>query len=362
MDLRSFRWTDSFQSHFLSSILIIIVIFSLGTASCGSSLPIPKPGATATQSIPTSSPTYTPQPTPSASPTPVIPLAVLLAPQGADPAQVKAAGSALGNLSAREGIRWEMRPSLSKADVTADLRLVIAFPPALDLQEIIKAAPGVQFLAIGIPGLQASPNLSQISAQGARSEQAAFMAGILSAIVTDDWRVGVISLSDTPDGTAARQAFLNGVVFFCGLCRQLFPPFYKYPLYAEFASGAGQAERLSAVSVLKDRYVKTVYLYPGVSDAALVKALSEAGIGIIGGSSPGENPPAQWIATIQANPAGLLEGLLSDLWQGKGGTTVPMPLEITNINPVLLSPGRQALAEIYLKDILAGVILPSANP
>ncbi len=362
MDFRSFRWTYSPQPRFLPWFLIVILIFSPGIASCGSSFPIPKPESTVTQSISTPPPTYTPQPTPTASPTPVIPLAVLLAPQGSDPGQVKAAGTALGNLSAREGIRWEMHPSLSEADITPDLRLVIAFPPISGLEEIIQAAPGVQFLAIGVPGLQASPNLSQIGPQGARPEQAAFMAGILAAIITDDWRVGVISLSDTPDGAAARQAFLDGAVFFCGLCRQLYPPFYKYPLYVEFASGASQAEQLSAVNVLKDHFVKTVYLYPGASNPALLKALSEAGIGIIGGSSPGETLPAQWVATVQANPAGVLESLLSDLWQGKGGTTVPMPIEIIDVNPELLSPGRQALAEKFLDDIQAGVIVPSTNP
>jgi hypothetical protein len=350
------------QHSILFWFLTGMVIFGMGTTSCGSSLPILKPAVTATPSVPTLAPSNTLRPTLTVSPTPVIPLALLLAPQGSDARQVKAASAALSNLSAREGVRWELRQTISKADLTPDLRLVIAFLPAPGLEEIIQAAPGVQFLAVGMPGLQASANLSQVSAQGSQPEQTAFMAGILAAMITDEWRVGVISLSDTPEGIAARDAFLNGAVFFCGLCRQLYPPFYKYPMYVEFASGSHPSERQSVVPVLKDRFVKTVYLYPGASDPDLIKQLSDAGIAIIGSAPPGAPLPAQWAATIQADPSTVFEPLLSQLWQGKGGQILTIPMELTDVNPGLVSPGRQLLAEKYLEDIQAGVILPTAYP
>jgi hypothetical protein len=124
----------------------------------------------------------------------------------------------------------------------------------------------------------------------------------------------------------------------------------------EFPANASQAEKLSAAAVLKDRYVKTVYLYPGAADPVLVNALEEAGILIIGGVSPGESLPATWAATIQVNPAASLQALLPDLLDGKGGVTLAMPLDIVDVNPELFSPGRQALAQKYLDDILAGVI------
>jgi hypothetical protein len=127
-------------------------------------------------------------------------------------------------------------------------------------------------------------------------------------------------------------------------------------MYVEFASTASQAEKQAAVATLVDRFVKTVYLYPGASDADLVNALAEAGIGIIGGVSPQDIPPSQWVVTIQANPAETIAGLLPELLEGQGGKAVPVPLEMVDINPELFSPGRQALAQKYLDDIAAGVI------
>jgi hypothetical protein len=342
--------------------LFPLLIFSLVGAACSSGLPLPNHTAAPTAGVPTAPATFTPQPTPTVSPTPLIPVALLLAPEGADRGQIEAAGQALSNLSAQEGLRWQMRTALSAADLTPDVRLVLALPPASGLEELAKGAPQVQFLAVGIPGLQSLPNLSQIGAEASSPERAAFLAGIIAAILTDDWRVGVISLSDTPEGVAARQGFLNGVVFFCGLCRQIYPPYYQYPLYIEYPSGASPAERLSAVTALTDRFVKTAYLYPGAADPALLKALDEAGILVIGGASPGAARPTHWAATVQSDPSDSIQAILPDLLAGKGGAVLPLALEITDVNPELFSPGRLALAEKYLAEILAGVIEPGAPP
>jgi hypothetical protein len=51
---------------------------------------------------------------------------------------------------------------------------------------------------------------------------------------------------------------------------------------------------------------------------------------------------------------------IQDAWpqllNGQGGVTVQSPLGLTDIDPSLLSPGRQRLVEQKLHDIEAGLI------
>jgi hypothetical protein len=277
---------------------------------------------------------------------------VLLVPNGADPGLAGSLQTLLTKLSAQSGLQLQILPGLTAAELTAEVRIVVALPPDSGIAALAAAAPKTQFLAIGIPGLSAANNLNQIGAQGIRPDQQAFLAGYIASTITQDWREGALVLKDSGAG----QAFLNGAIFYCGLCRPATPPFYQYPLYQDLAPGASQVEQQAAADYLLQYMVKTVYIGPGVGDDALLNYLAQAGVNIIGVTTPPAELQPHWIATLNTD----LEGAVSELWpklvQGEAISSPNLPLLITNNNPDLLSAGKVNMFNKISLDLTEGFI------
>lgn len=304
--------------------------------------------------------TLTPEPT--SSPSPLPETVVLVIPEGAQPVYEQQLWPTLQELSASAGLLLEKRQSLADIDYNHAVRVVIAVPPLAGLAETAEAHPQVQFVAVEIPGQTALANLSLISPQGPRSDQQGFVAGYLAAVLTSDWRVGVVSLENEAAGRAALLGFANGAVFFCGLCRPYFPPFVQYPVTVGLLQNGDAAEQAAAAQRLISSAVKTVYIYPGVIDAGLLEALSQAGLQIIGGGSP---PPAlrtAWVATIQVDLAQALRQLWPNLLAGQGGQVLEAPLQLTEVNSERLSAGRQRLVEKLMAELAAGYVDTGVDP
>lgn len=341
--------TQRKRIHLLKIELIVAGLVLL-LAACNAVSPTASVTLEATTS-PTATVTSTPAPTPTATSMP--PYAVLLASPGADQAQVQTLQAALNDTITQAGLQWQVRQELSIEDLVPELRLVVAVPPDPGLAELVAAAPETQFVTVGIAGLEPAPNLTTISTEGSRPDQQGFVAGEIAAMLSADWRVGTISLSDTVDGRSARTGFLNGVVYFCGLCRAVHPPFYEYPLYFELPSTASPAEWQEAANYMVDHAVETVYVYPGAGDEAMLSVLADAKLKIISSGEPPQAASSSWVVSLTSDPipfiqqqvAGLLDGSLS------GGQSVSIPIQFTHVNPVLFTPGKQKLAEQTVSDL-----------
>lgn len=286
-------------------------------------------------------------------------LAVLLAPAGSDPTQAESLRSTLEGPITQAGLRWEVRSDLNP--VEAGLRLVIALPPDPGIADLASTAPQVQFVAVGIPGLQPAGNLSLVGGTS-RYDQQGFLAGVIAAMLTPDWRVGVVSIADTPEGKAARNGFINGAVYFCGLCQAYHGPIFDYPLYAEIPSGAGQADWQAAVDTLLSQAVKTVYVFSGAGEPSMLESLAQAGMNIIGSGAPPQNISAQWVASVDVDPTTSILEHLPDLLAGKGGLDITLPIVVRDVNSELFSPGRQKLAEEIRNQLLSGMIDTGVDP
>jgi hypothetical protein len=66
--------------------------------------------------------------------------------------------------------------------------------------------------------------------------------------------------------------------------------------------------------------------------------------------------------TIQPDILKAIQNAWPDLVAGKGGITVQSPLGLADIDPTLLSPGKQRLVEQTLGDLQAGLINTGTNP
>ena len=236
---------------------------------------------------------------------------------------------------------------------------MVVLPPDPGLADLAKNSPKIQFVAIGIPGLQPSANLSLIGPQGFQPDQQAFMAGYLAAIITDDWRVGLLTLAGNPTSLVEEDAFTNGVRFFCGLCRPAHPPYVAYPQVSELTSTGDSTGWQSSVDGLIQNGVTTVYISPEISSSDLLTYLIKSNVDLIGGQTPPNTVLPLWIATILPDPTSALSQLWPDLIAGKGGVQVPMPIKLTDTSSGLLNPARQRLVNTTLDDLVNGFIQPN---
>jgi hypothetical protein len=332
-----------------------LTCLSILLSACGSVIHTATPTLTAT---PSQTATVTPTSTITPTPTSPAPVAVLLAAPEADMTLVRSLQTGLNDSITAAGVRWQLRQQLTTHDLLPQLRLVVVVAPDPGLAQLVASASDTQFLAIGISGLEAAPNLTSIGAAGDRPDQQGFIAGVIAAMLSNDWRVGVISQSDTVEGRSARTGFLNGVTYFCGLCRPAHPPFYEYPLYIELASTASGVEWQAAANYMVDHDALTVYVSPGAGDAAMLSILAQGGIHIISSGEPPQTASENWVVSLTTDPFALIQeeviGLLSGSIQG--GSTLTVPIQFTNINPNLLTPGKQNLAEQVLSDLQEGYI------
>jgi hypothetical protein len=338
--------------------LHLILFACLILSACNAPIPETPPAATPSEPAPipanTDVPTGTPEPepAPTSSPSRVI---LLVPPENRSP-YAQDLQPILAELAGDAGLDFEARTSLGAGDLDPNLRVVVALAPSGGLADLAAAAPQTQFLAIGIAGLEPGANLSAIGGQETEARQQGFLAGYIAAVVTPEWRVGAIGISDTTAGVAARQGFLNGVVYFCGLCRQTYPPFNTYPMYVEAPDGASPAEWQSAADTLKAQAVQTVFLVPGAGDESLVSYLAQAGINLIGNAPPPAAFKGHWIASVRSDFISAFHQVWPDLLAGKGGARLAPALEISDVNSNLLSPGRQRLVEEFITELEAGFI------
>ncbi len=328
------------------SLLTLILITIL--VACGRSTP---------EATPTSIPTDTPIPTATFTATPSTPLAILVMPADLDPALYEQYQSTVYELAQQAGFRFQVRNTLSELDLEPALRVVIALPPdpGPGIAALAAAAPQTQFLAINIPGLTAGGNIS-VLANNVQTDVIAFMAGYIGAMITDDYRIGMIYPDGNAEALSALDAYKNGKTYFCGICRPYYYLPYDFPQSIPIPATEPPANYGGyAVYLIQQREVDFIYVYPDIATPELLAYVGSSGAVQVGGALQG-SPPLYWAASLSPDTIGAIQVAWPSLIAGQGGQAVQSPLRLANVDPNLLSPAKQADAERVLADLLAGRI------
>lgn len=260
-----------------------------------------------------------------------------------------------------EGLRYQTRTSLSPDDFEQDLiRYVVVFPPYPELSDLAASAPDTRFLGVGFDELEPADNLSVIRSGEAKLDVQGFAAGYMAAMITPDWRVAAVGLAENESAEAARQGFVVGAKYLCGLCLPKYAPTgvnYLYPKYVELSPEASAAEKQGAVQVLLNRAVETFYVIPGAADPALFNFLISSGAVLIGdGRDYRPEYSGQWAASLTFNFEAAVQEYFPQFLEGSVGEEIQVPLEITHVNSDLLSPGQLRAAQKILEEVSAGWI------
>jgi len=335
--------------HFLFTILILVVL-----SAC-------KGSATETIAPPTAVPTNTALPAATMIPTPSTPLAVLVLPADMDKSASDLYQKTVYGLAQQSGFRFQIRNALLPADLAdPTLKVVIVLPPDPGVATLAPTAPGVQFLAVNIPNLAAGGNLS-VLAGDSQVELPAFLAGYVAAMISDEYHIGMIIPKDNVEAQRAFNAFNNGMIYYCGLCRQFYISQIGYPTYIEVPADESPSRYGGYANVLiNDRKVYALYIYPSLADDDFLSYIGTQGVYLIGNSMP--NPrPGGWVMTISPDTIKAIQSAWPNLIAGQGGVNVQSPLGIADADPDILTPGKLRLAQEVLDSLLAGRILPT-NP
>ncbi len=265
------------------------------------------------------------------------------------------------DLTQAAGYRFQARNELNPTDLEPGLKVVIALPPDPGVAALAAAAPDVQFLAINIPEVSAGGNISVLG-NNSQTDIAAFLAGYTASLITDDYRIGMLLPKDNPDALRALNAYATGMKFNCGTCKPLYFYNWTYPQYLEIGADEDKANYNAYADILMLQYkVQTIYLYPDIVTPDLETYIGTTGTSMIGTITP-EQRPAGWVMTIQPDIIKAIQNAWPDLIAGKGGVTVQSPLGLADIDPTLLTPGKQRLVEQTLNDLQAGLINTGSNP
>ena len=323
------------------------------------------PGSSGTpEDQPAQPETISPSETPADTPTPLAPVGAFVTPAEADADLVETLSPLISTYIRDLGLRYQVLPSLTAEDFnTDDFEIVVVLPPFSGLDNLAQASPETKFLAVGFNDLEPLDNLSILRSGGGAYDVQGFIAGYIAAMITTDWRVGVLSIQESDQALAAREGFQVGVKYYCGLCNPKYAPTginYIYPKYIDLPVDATDLEIEANVNFLVDRVVNTYYVVPQLGNDRIYRMLVGYQKRIIGpGSDFREEYQDYWVTSLEYDLPAALEEFWSVFLTTETGIVGTPPLLLTDVNSDLLSPGKVMMVEKVLEDLSAGLIKTS---
>lgn len=330
----------------LRSIILFTIAVIILTA-CGTAEPTATPAPL---------PTDTAVPAATLAPTPSTPLAVLIVPAELDTDTSNLYQKTVYDLTQQSGYRFQVRNAFSAADLAEPgLQIVIVVSTDPGIATLAPAAPQVQFLAINVPNVVAGGNVSVLG-NTTQSDVAAFLAGYTMAMLTDDYRIGMLIPRDNPDAIRALNAYAAGMAYYCGTCRPMYFFNWTFPQYLDIGPDEDKNNYDAYADILMMQYkVLAIYIYPDVYTEDLANYIGTTGAYVMSTVQPAQTPGG-WVMTIQPDVIKAIQNAWPQLIAGQGGITVQSPLGLSDMDPTILSPGKQRLVEQTLSDLQAGLI------
>jgi hypothetical protein len=148
------------------------------------------------------------------------------------------------------------------------------------------------------------------------------------------------------------------MTFYCGTCRPFYYFNWTFPQYIDIPATEDKNNYDAYSDILISQYkVRTIYLHPDIATLDLETYIGTTGVLMIGTVTP-EQRPAGWVMTIQPDVIKAIQVAWPQLISGQGGLAVQSPLGLSDIDPLLLSPGKLRLVEQMLRDLQAGFVTP----
>jgi len=322
------------------SIGLVIVLLLAGCSGNGEIPPQPP-----TETVAAVPPTNTPGPT---EPEPASPgVVVLVAPVDVSSEKIQGLETAAGAAASARGLVLEKRVEINPQTAPENLLMVAAAANFAGLAEMADAMPEVQFVVVGTSEVAQKPNLTVIGEDGDLRLVQAFLAGYIAAVQSEEYRIGILSVYDSA-GQDFRDAFLKGVIYFCGNCATRYPPYEVYPTYEEVAPGADRTVLENAARVMTDKGVNMILVAPSLQDASFYQFLAQNGVRLIGTGAPPTGLESSWVASVMLTSGVNIETVLGAILDGTAAPQSGAHVEIsyTGVGEARLAHFGQILSQL----------------
>lgn len=264
----------------------------------------------------------------------------------------------LNQLAQTEGRTFEEHDTLAADQITPSVKVLVTTADAGQIEAIAMAHANLPIVAVDVSGLNPSlPNLYGITAESGTLEQRAFLAGYALALNTEDYRVGAITMNEDDQGNRTKDSFITGVRYYCGLCNARYMPVNYYPFTAQVSNPADPANWQAAVDSLLDLAVSSIYVQPEISSLDLMTYLSSKNVAVIGVEGQvGLEGASRLMGVLGSDIYLSAEHVVGKILDGEEPGNSSGSLELKQVNPDFISPGRLILFERVREDLLNGLV------
>ncbi len=246
---------------------------------------------------------------------------------------------------------------LSPVQLGGMTRVVVSLASADETYTLAQSAANVPVISVLGSAGTAVPNLYPMSAITATPDQAAFLAGYALALVTPEYRVGVISQAGTALGQQYSGGFITGARFYCGLCRSRFAPVMYYPLAVEVTDPASQADWQTAADTLLTNAISGVFVQPEISSPELISYLASKGVRLVGVEGQnGLETQADWVGVLSSSVSADVVNAVNTIIGGGEISSLGEGVDLTLVDENLMSAGKQILFERIRQQMLDGLV------
>lgn len=284
-----------------------------------------------------------------------IPTVLLVSGAAVDPLVWSQTEVLLESLAAESGMMLVSVEGLTPDRITPDVKIVIGVGTGLDLNGMAASAPNVSFAAIDDPAAAVSDNLSLIGDPVVGMRQQAFMAGYVSALISQDNKIVALIAEESPISDALVESYVIGARYFCGICQPIFPPYNPFPQWQILSSGIAQDGFRTVIDSYDNIGVEVIYMQGELVSPERLAYLEEVGMKVVSDRSP-DVVRNNWIGTLAMDLVSSLEALWPDLLGGMPGRLVPAAVTLRDTESGLMTAGRYRLFEAMVANVQTGMV------
>jgi len=259
----------------------------------------------------------------------------------------------------QQGWSLEISDLVAEESLTDATRLVVLFHSPENLTALLDKAPETTFIVFSPAPLPETPNLIQVITP---LPQVYFLSGYLSVLVAPDFRAGALLPQEPSLNDEATQAFLNGAYYLCGRCVPVYGPIVVFPLTASLPEAAPEETWRGALEELNKNRLESLFIDARIATSALYEYLDTQNWMLLGNQTPPASLEDRWVATIAFDYGKALENAWQIALRDEKSAILNAPLGLYDVNPALLSPGRQKMAEKIITALQNGSIYPLTPP
>jgi|AutmiccommuBRH23_1029490.scaffolds.fasta_scaffold01848_7 hypothetical protein len=254
-----------------------------------------------------------------------------------------------------EKLGYDVTRSNELSDSQKPLTIVLLFNPSDETIAYFDTETTGRFIIVG-EEINKTPQRPTTFIRVSKADKI-FIAGYLSALITNDWRVGGLLPATVYQNTGADRIFQNGVIFLCGRCSPTFGPIVNFPVTAILSAPENNEATMQAYGEITNSRINTLFIPSDYLFDDFVTLLKQNNVTIISDENL-ESVQSDWVDyAITDNLSDLIVSSFSETSQNKSVDTINVDYSIYSRSNSI-SPGKLTYITEMIETLKSGFISP----